>query len=114
MAKGQHLSPYQMGIVKRFYEHRSTVLVGRLAELVSDLYVAGDEKTRERLWKAARDTLRKAGVDEADAQSIYAERRLQDLAGVVAGLQASPAPRSQGPRATPASRGKPGAETDDL
>jgi hypothetical protein len=106
MAKGQYLSPYQQGIVKRFYEHRSTVLVGKLAELVSELYLAASEKDRAKLWKAARETLRKAGVPDADADPLCEQRRLEDLAGVVAAFQ-RPAPR--GGQAPSGGQGQPGA-----
>ncbi len=102
MAKGQYLSSYQQGIVKRFYEHRDGVLWQRLAELVSDIYVTSSEKALAKLWKAARETLTKAGVEAADADAIVNERRVQDLAAVVGALAASP-PRARkaGPAAVP-------------
>lgn len=101
MAKGQYLSSYQQGIVKRFYEHRDSVLWQRLAELVSDIYVTTSEKALAKLWKSARETLVKAGVDAAGADAIANERRVQDLAAVVGALAASP-PRARktGPQAT--------------
>jgi len=100
MAKGQHLTPYQMGIVKRFYEHRDTVLGQRLAELVSDIYLTTSEKALAKLWKSADDTMRKAGVDDAQSAEICTQRKIADLAAVVSALSASP--QRSAPRKTAA------------
>ncbi|GJQ30016.1 MAG: hypothetical protein HBSAPP03_19000 [Phycisphaerae bacterium] len=100
MAKGQYLSAYQQGIVKRFYEHRDTVLWQRLAELVSEIYLAESEKAAAKLWASAGDTLRKVGVEQKVIDAIVTERRVADLAGVVNALSARP-PRSPGRSAKP-------------
>lgn len=98
MAKGQHYTPYQQKIIRRFYEHRGTVLTQRLAELVTEIYLASGEKTVAKLWKSAHDTLVKSGIDPADAEDIVTNRRVQDLAAIVTAMNSTsppqPAPRS--------------------
>lgn len=89
MAKGQHLSAYQQKIVRRFYEHRGTILVGKLAELVSEIYLASSDKVATRHWKAAGEWMVKAGVDPADAREVVENRRIEDLAAIVTALNAA-------------------------
>jgi hypothetical protein len=105
MAKGQYLTAYQQGIVRRFYEHRDTVLWQRLAELVSEIYLAESERAASKLWASARDTLRKVGVEAKVIDAIVTDRRIADLAGVVNALAAAP-PRA-GPRPTKPAEGDP-------
>src|SRR6185503_20548995 len=58
MAKGQHLSHYQQGIVKRYYENKDTLATQKLGEIVGELYLAmGDAKKSEKLWKSAKTAL---------------------------------------------------------
>ena len=92
----QHLSAYQQGIVRRFYQHRDTVLRARLAELVSEIYLAGSPRALDRLWKSARDTLAKAGSDEAEIEGVCGTRDVQSLARIVSALE-SPSPRREAP-----------------
>lgn len=85
MAKGQYLSAYQQGIVRRFYSHRDTVLSSRLAELVSELYLA-EGKAADKLWKRAEETMLKAGADAADVAKIVTPRDVAALAQVAGEL----------------------------
>lgn len=82
MAKGQHLSSYQRGIVKRYYEHIDTIALQKLGEVVSDLYLA-DPKKAGKLWEHARTALQKTGADAKDYEKIVSARDLQGLARLV-------------------------------
>lgn len=86
MAKGQHLSRYQEGIVRRYYDHADTAALQRLAELVSELYVAEDEKAAARMWKSAATALAKTPVEPRIAQQAIAARDIKKLAELVASL----------------------------
>lgn len=79
----EDFTPYQQGIIKRFYEHRDTLALQRLAEIVSDLYVETSEAKITRAWKAAHKQLLAAGVHPHEAQSIVSDRDLGALAKVV-------------------------------
>jgi mevalonate kinase len=85
MAK-RDLTPYQKGIVKRYYEHRDTLALQKLGEIVSDLYVETSESKLARTWRAVHKHLLAAGVHKADADWIVAERDLGALAKLVAQL----------------------------
>ena len=44
-------TPYQQKIIKRYYDNQDAIQSQRLAELVTDLYLA-EGKKRQRVWKA--------------------------------------------------------------
>ncbi|MHC5210019.1 MAG: hypothetical protein ACYTG2_04810 [Planctomycetota bacterium] len=85
MAK-RELTPHQKGIVKRYYEHRDTLALQRLGEIVSDLYVATSEARIKRAWGSVQKHLLAAGVHPHQAETIVAERDLGALARLVAEL----------------------------
>jgi hypothetical protein len=85
MAK-QDFTPYQQGIIKRFYEHRDTLALQKLGELVSDLYVATSEAKISRAWKSVHKQLLAAGVHAHQAHNIVSDRDLGALAKLLATL----------------------------
>jgi hypothetical protein len=87
MGKGQDLSKHQRGIVRRYYEHRDTIALQKLSEIVSDLWVCEGQKKAAALWKSAATALKNAGADAARAERIVQERNLKGLADLVNELQ---------------------------
>ncbi|MGQ0552002.1 MAG: hypothetical protein ACT4PU_02145 [Planctomycetota bacterium] len=79
-------TPYQQGIIKRFYEHRDTLALQRLGEIVSDLYLAESEAKLARGWKAVEKQLIAAGAPKHLSTTIVAERDLGALAKLIAEL----------------------------
>jgi hypothetical protein len=85
MAK-RNLTPHQKGIVKRFYEHRDTLALQRLGEIVSDLYVETSAARITRSWNSVQKLLLAAGVHRHQAETVVAERDLGALARMIAEL----------------------------
>jgi hypothetical protein len=83
MAKGQHLSRYQQGIVRRYYQHQDTIAVQKLSELVSELFLASDEKKKEKLWASVAQQLPKLDAEDTRCERVLAKRDLQELAKLV-------------------------------
>jgi len=84
MAKGQHLSSYQQGIVRRYYENKDSLATQKLGEVVGELYLAtGDVKKCEKLWKSAKAALLNAKANSARVEKICTERNLDALAKLV-------------------------------
>jgi hypothetical protein len=54
-------SNYQQRIIKNYYQNQDAILLQRLGELVTDLYLA-EGKARERLWTRAATALEKLKV----------------------------------------------------
>ena len=58
------LTKHQQSIVKRYYENLDTVLLQRVGEQVTDLYLA-EGKKRAKLWQNVEVSLTKLGVPQA-------------------------------------------------
>jgi hypothetical protein len=84
MAKGQHLSNYQRGIVNRYYQHLDTIAVQKLGEAVGELYLCmGDNKKSDKLWKGVEKALEKTAASDAQVGKILAARDVEGLARLV-------------------------------
>lgn len=86
MAKHQHLTPHQKGIVKRYYDNKGTLMRQKLSEAVSELYVCDNEKKAGRLWKSVGTALMNAGVGKHYTDKIVKNRDLEELAKAVGKL----------------------------
>jgi hypothetical protein len=56
MAKTEH-SAYQKNIIKNYYEHRDTIMLNKLSELVSELYLATTSAKKKQLWARAEKAM---------------------------------------------------------
>lgn len=83
MAKGQHLSSYQRGIVNRYYQNLDTITLQKLGEIVSDLYLADSPKKIDSLWQRAEKALSKADPEGERAPKIIESRDVAALAAFV-------------------------------
>ena len=54
-------SSYQQRVIRDYYQNRDDIMLQRLGELVSELYLA-EEKARERVWKRVATALEKLKV----------------------------------------------------
>ncbi len=79
-------TPYQKGIIKRYYEHRDTLALQKLSEIVSDLYLAASPADKKRLWKRAAAALAKLDPPKTRAARILAEEDLSGLATLLTDL----------------------------
>ena len=86
MPKGRNLTPYQKGIVRRYYENKDTLMSQKLAEIVSELGVCQDEKKAGRLWERARKALATMEVHPLKVNTICDKRDIQWLAELVGEL----------------------------
>jgi hypothetical protein len=77
-------TPYQQGLIKRYYEYRETLALQKLGEIVSDLYIESSEARIARAWGAAHKQMLAAGVHPHEAKSILKERDLGALARLIA------------------------------
>jgi hypothetical protein len=57
------LTKHQQSIVKRYYDNLDTVLLQRVGEQVTDLYLA-EGKKRAKLWQSIEGSLVKLGVPQ--------------------------------------------------
>ena len=76
-------TPYQQGIIRRYYEHRDTLALQKLSEAVSNLYLETSQKKIDRAWENVHKQMLAAGVHEHFAKKISEARDLEQLAKVV-------------------------------
>lgn len=57
-------TPHQQKIIKRYYDNQGPIQHQRLAELVSDLYLAKGKKL-QRAWESAAAAMQKLGIPQA-------------------------------------------------
>jgi hypothetical protein len=84
----ENYTPYQQGIIKRYYDNRDTIQLQKLAELVTELYLA-EGKKRERTWKAVAATLERLGVPRDRIDHILKSNDPKLVANLVTELQSS-------------------------
>jgi hypothetical protein len=86
MAGGQHYSAHQRKIINRYYEHRDTIALNKLGELVSELYLCEDKKKADRLWKQVQTHLEKTDAAPATRRQIIDNRDLTELGRILGQL----------------------------
>lgn len=57
-------TPHQQKIIKRYYNNQDGLQRQRLAELVSELYLA-EGKKKQKAWAAAATAMQKLGVPQS-------------------------------------------------
>ena len=62
-------SKYQERVIRNYYENQDAIMLQRLGELLTDLYLA-EGKAREKLWERAATALEKLKVPEARIKHI--------------------------------------------
>jgi hypothetical protein len=80
-------TPYQQKIIKRYYDNQDTIQRQRLAELVTDLYLATGKKLR-RTWEQAAAAMQKIGIPQKRIDHLVKIADPALLAQVVKELEA--------------------------
>ena len=79
MAKKEY-SSYQQSVIQRYYDNMDTIMLGKLQELVTELYLAKDTPKEDRLWDRAQKAMIKLKVPASIMAHIMEKRRVEVLA----------------------------------
>lgn len=79
MAK-REFSGYQQKLVKNYYENLDTIMLQKLGELVTELYLADSAKKVERLWQRAEKAMKNLKIKPAIIKHIMDKRSVEVLA----------------------------------
>ncbi len=79
MAKSDR-SEYQADVISRYYDNLDTIMLQKLGELVSELYLADTDKLRDRLWQRAEKAIVRLKVPPAIIDHIMQKRDVEVLA----------------------------------
>ena len=73
-------TPYQEGIIRRYYQNRQALSFQKIEELVADLYLAENDRARNRLWKSVEKAMANLRVPPKLAKHILTQRDPELLA----------------------------------
>ena len=79
MAKNER-SKYQDEVIGRYYDNLDTIMLGKLGELVTELYLADTPARKDRLWQRAHKAMTKLKVSPAIIGHIMEKRDVEILA----------------------------------
>ena len=64
-------SSYQQRVIRNYYQNQGAILLQRLGDLVTDLYLA-EGQARARLWKRVALTLEKLKLPQEQVRHVLA------------------------------------------
>ena len=73
-------SKYQKTIISNYYENLDTIMLQKLGELTTELYLAQSDAKREQLWQRAYKAMAKLKVKPGIIDHIMAKRDIEILA----------------------------------
>ncbi|MEK7484607.1 MAG: hypothetical protein AABZ60_09795 [Planctomycetota bacterium] len=74
-------SPYQKRIIRRYYNQQDNILISRLSEIVSEMYLVADNpKEMKKLWNRAEKALAKIPIPESRRKVLLEKKELKALA----------------------------------
>jgi len=76
----QEYTAYQQGIISNYYSQLDTIMLTKLQELVTELYMADTDAKKKRLWDRVHKAMIKLKVPETIVEHIMAKRDIQILA----------------------------------
>ncbi len=79
MAK-QEYSAYQKSVISNYYNNRSDIALGKLSELVSELFLADTDAKRDRLWERAHKAMVNLKIPPAIIDHIMTKKDVKILA----------------------------------
>lgn len=85
-ASEQSRTRYQQGIIRRYYEHRDTLMLQKIGDLVGDLYLA-EGKARTRLWERVATALKNLSVPPERIRHLVESDNPAYLANLLQELQ---------------------------
>jgi len=79
MAKNDY-SQYQKDVISSYYNNLDTIMLGKLGELVTELYLADTQAKQNRLWQRANKAMIKLKVPPAIIGHIMEKKDVEVLA----------------------------------
>ena len=79
MAKSE-LSHYQKNVISNYYENLDTIMLTKLQEIVTDLYLAESKAKQDRLWERAEKAMTKLKIKPAIVKHVLGKRDVMILA----------------------------------
>jgi phage-related protein len=79
MAKRDY-SDYQLDVISNYYENLDAIMLQKLGELVTELYLADTQKKKDRLWERAHKAMLNLRIPPAIVAHIMEKKDVEILA----------------------------------
>ena len=79
MAKREY-TDYQKNAISNYYKNVDTLMLGKLSELVSELFIEESEAKRKRLWQRVEKAMVNLKVPDVIAKHIMEKKDVKILA----------------------------------
>jgi hypothetical protein len=79
MTKNEY-SQYQKSVISGYYDNLDTIMLQKLSELVTELYLADTKARKDRLWQRAHKAMVKLKVPPAIIDHIMKKQDVEVLA----------------------------------
>jgi hypothetical protein len=89
MAKREY-SQFQKSVINNYYGNLDSIMLGKLGELVSELYLAETDAKRDRLWERVHKAMLNLKIPPAIISHIMAKKDVKILAQNLNDWMASP------------------------
>ena len=73
-------SKYQKELIGRYYENLDNIMLQKLGELVTELYLAQGQAKLDRLWQKTHKAMLKLGIRKPIVDHIMQKRSVEILA----------------------------------
>jgi hypothetical protein len=76
----KEFSGYQQDIISNYYGNLETIMLGKLSELVSELYLAKTPQRKKLLWERAHKAMKKLKIRQGLIDHIIGKQDVEILA----------------------------------
>jgi len=73
-------SHYQQQVISKYYDNLDTIMLNKLSELVTDLYLADTPTKKDRLWDRAQKAMMNLKIPQAIINHIMQKKSVEILA----------------------------------
>ena len=73
-------SEFQKKVIGRYYDNRGTIMLGKLGDIVTELYLADTDRKRDRLWERVEKAMTALKIQPSIAKHILTKRTPEVLA----------------------------------
>ncbi len=73
-------TPHQKKIINRYYDNRDQIMLTRLQEIITELYLADTASKQSRLWKRAESAMKSLKVPPTQISHLMAQKKPELLA----------------------------------
>ncbi len=77
---GTERSKYQKDVIANYYQNLDVIMLNKLSELVTELYLAETDEKRSRLWKRAHKAMLKLKISPSIIGHIMQKQDVHVLA----------------------------------